>query len=136
MGLTGAQYSRSSSTVTCAQTFPHVRCCHSLTHDVGKIGRNMEEAAGANGGIVNQGDVADRGADARSENAQPRKALLLKPAQAAARVLDRLAVRLKSKADIGAYKLVGTLVPLGHAAVVVRQAHFEGADADTLQPVP
>src|ERR1700676_4849062 len=117
-----------------AQGLPDVDGGHALADYVGKVGGNVEKAAGANSGVMNQGDITDGGANAGTENAQTRKALLLKPAEAAAGILDGLAIGLEGQADVRADQLIGTLVALGHPAVVVRQAHFEGGDADALKP--
>ena len=47
-----------------AEAFPDVVGGHSLAHDVSVVGGYMEEASRADGRVVDQGDVADRGADA------------------------------------------------------------------------
>ncbi len=60
--------------------------------------------------------------------------MLLEPAEAAASVLDGLAIGLEGEADVGADELVGALMAVGHAAVVVRETHFEGGNADALEP--
>ena len=104
--------------------FPDVIGRHALADDVGVVGGNVEKTSGANAFIVNESDVADGGADAGAKDAELRVALLLKPGEAAAGVLDGLAVGLKGEADVGAADLVGALVAAGHAAVVVRHAHF------------
>src|SRR6266851_4361816 len=117
-----------------AETFPDVVGGHALADDVGVIGGDVEEAAGADAFIVNEGDVADGGADAGAEDAKPGVALLLEPVEAATGVLDGLAIGLESEADVGAADLVGPLVAAGHAAVVVGHAHFEDGDAQALNP--
>ncbi len=94
----------------------------------------MEKTAGTYAFVVDEGDVADRGADAGAKDAEPGVALLLEPVEAAAGVLDGLAVGLESQADVGAADLVGAFVTLGHAAVVVGHAHFQDGDAETLNP--
>src|SRR5580704_5490627 len=48
--------------------------------------------------------------------------------------MDSLAVGLEGEANIRAADLVGAFVAFGHAAVVVGHAHFEGGDADALEP--
>jgi hypothetical protein len=60
---------------------------------------------------------------------------LFEPAEAAAGVLDGLAVGLEGEADVRSDELVGALVAFGHAAVVVGEAHFEDGDADALEPL-
>jgi len=117
-----------------AEAFPDVGGGHALADDVGEIGGDVEEAAGADGFVMDQGDVTHGGANAGSEDAEARVALLLEPAEAAARVLDGLAVGLKREADVGAADLVGALVAAGHAAIVIRQGHFERGDAETGDP--
>src|SRR5260370_13423396 len=67
-----------------AKGLPDVGGVHALADDVGKIGGNVEEAASAEGGFVDQSDIADGRADAGAENAETGKTLLLEPAQAAA----------------------------------------------------
>jgi len=54
--------------------------------------------------------------------------------EAAAGVLDGLAVGLEGESDVGAADLVSALVAVGHAAVVVGHTHFENGDAHTLNP--
>src|SRR6266568_3374238 len=90
-----------------AKAFPDVVGGHALADDVGVVSRHVEEAAGADAFVMDEGDVADGGADAGAENSEPSVALLLKPVEAAAAVLDGLAVGLESKSDIGAADLVG-----------------------------
>src|SRR5579864_3931174 len=87
------------------QGFPDMGGGHALADDVGEVGGDVEEAAGADSRVVNQGDVADRGADAGAENSQSGIALLLEPAKAAAGVLDGLAISLEGQADVGADEL-------------------------------
>ena len=118
-----------------AKTLPDVVGGHTLTDDVSVVSGDVEEAAGADGGVVDQGDGTDRGAQAGTKDAEFGVALLLKPAEAAAGVADGLAVGLEGEANIGAADLVGALVALGHAAVVIGHAHFKGGDAETLNPV-
>ena len=117
-----------------AKGFPDMGGGHALADDVSEVGGDVEEAPGAHSGVVHQGDIADGRSDAGAEDAQASKALLLKPAEAAAGVLDGLAVGLEGQPNIGADELVGAFVAFGHAAVVVREAHSEGSDADALQP--
>jgi uncharacterized membrane protein YhiD involved in acid resistance len=62
-------------------------------------------------------------------------ALLLEPVEAAASVLDGLAVGLEREADVWAADLVGALVAVGHAAIVVGHAHLENGDAHALNPM-
>jgi len=118
-----------------AKAFPDVIGGHTLADDVGVVGGDMEEAAGAQAFIVNEGDVADRGADAGAEYAELGIALLLEPMEAATGVLDSLAVGLEGEADVGSADLVGALVALGHAAIVEGHAHLEDGDAQALNPV-
>ena len=118
-----------------SKTFPDVVRGHALADDVGVVGGDVEEAAGADAFIVNEGDVADRGADAGAEDAQLRVALLLEPMETAAGVLDGLAIGLQGEADIGTADLVGALMAAGRAAIVVGHAHFEDSDAHALNPV-
>ena len=118
-----------------AKALPDVVGGHALADDVGVVSRKMEEAAGFDGGVVHKGDVADRGAETGAEDADARVALLLEPAEAAASVMDGLAVGLEREADIGTADLVGALVSEGHAAVVIGHAHFEDRDADALEPL-
>src|SRR5437879_6414758 len=117
-----------------AKAFPDVVSGHALADDVGEVGGHVEEAAGADTFVVDQSDVADRGTDAGAEDAKLGVTLLLEPVKAAAGVLDGLAVGLKGKADVGTAELVGALMAVGHAAVVVRHAHFENGDAEALNP--
>jgi len=106
------------------ETFPDVIGGHALTDDVGVVGGNVEKAAGADAFIVREGDIADRRANAGAEDAELGIALLLEPVEAAAGVLDGLAIGLEGEADIGAADLVGAFVAVGHAAVVVGHAHL------------
>ncbi len=117
-----------------AQAFPNVRGSHALTDNIGEIGGDMEEAAGADRFVMNQGDVSDGGADAGAEDAETVEALLLKPAEATAGVLNGLAVCLEGEANVRAADLVGTLVAAGHAAAVIRQTHLESGDAEPGDP--
>jgi len=117
-----------------AEAFPDVRGGHALADDICEISGDVEETSGADGFVVGQGDVTHGGADAGAEDAEARVALLLKPAEAATRVLHGLAVGLKRKADVGAANLIGALVAAGHAPIVIRQAHLERGDAETLEP--
>jgi len=107
-----------------AKAFPDVIGGHALADDVGVVGGDVEEAAGADAFIVNKSDVADRRADAGAEDAELGVALLLEPVEAAAGVLDGLAVGLQGEADVGSADLVGAFVALGHAAVMVGHAHL------------
>jgi hypothetical protein len=118
-----------------AKAFPDVVCGHTLADDVSVVGGDVEEAAGADAFIMDEGDIANGGADAGAEDAEFCVALLLEPMEAAAGVLDGLAVGLEGEADIGAADLVGALVAVGHASVVIRHAHFEHSDAHALNPV-
>lgn len=117
-----------------AEALPNVIGGHALGDHVGEIRGNVEEAAGMHAGVVHEGDVADAGADAGAKNADTLKALLFEPAQAALGVVDGLAIGLKRETDIGADELVGAFVAANHAAVMIRHAHLEGADAEALQP--
>src|SRR5216684_611736 len=53
-----------------AKAFPDVIGGHALADYVGVVGGDVEEAAGAEAFIVNEGDVADRGADAGAKDAE------------------------------------------------------------------
>ena len=117
-----------------AKAFPDVVGGHALADDIGIVGGDVEEAAGANTFVVHESDVADRGSDAGAEDAELGISVLLEPMEAAARVLDGLAIGLEGEADIGATDLVGALVAVGHAAVVVGHAHFEDSNAKALNP--
>ncbi len=117
-----------------AEAFPDVIGGHALADDVGVIGGDVEEAAGADGKVVDESDVANRGAQTGAENAEFGEALLLEPAEAAAGVLNGLAVGLEGEADVGAADLVGAFVAGGHAAVMIGHAHFEDGDAQALNP--
>src|SRR5216683_1006337 len=118
-----------------AKAFPDVVRGHALANDVSIVGGYVEEAAGANAFLGNEGDVADRGADAGAEDAELGVALLLEPVEAAAGVLDGLAIGLEGEADVGSADLVGAFMALGHAAVVVGHAHLEDGDTQALNPV-
>src|SRR6266851_3072611 len=118
-----------------AKAFPDVVGGHALADDVGVVRGDMEEAAGADAFVMNEGDVADGGADAGAEDAKLGVALLIEPVEAATGVLDGLAIGLEGEADVGAADLVGALVAAGHAAVVVGHAHFKDGDAEALNPV-
>src|SRR5260370_10858982 len=78
--------------------------------------------------------MGDRSVDAGPEYPELGVARRFEPVEAAAGVLDGLAVGLESEADVGATELVGALVALGHAAVVVGHAHLEDGDAEALNP--
>ena len=117
-----------------AKAFPDVIGGHALADDVGVVGGDVEQAAGSDAFIVDEGDVADRGANASAEDAELSVALLLEPVEAAAGVLDGLAVGLEGQADVGAADLVGALVAPGHAAIVVGHAQFQDGDAEALNP--
>ena len=121
--------------VNFAKAFPDMVGGHALADDVGVVGGNVEEAAGAEAFIVDQGYVADGGADAGAEDAELGVALLLEPVEASAGVLDGLAVGLEGEANIRAANLVGALVAVSHAAVMVGHAHFEDRNAHALNPV-
>jgi len=84
---------------------------------------------------VHEGDIADRRADAGTEDAELGIALLFEPVEAPAGVLDGLAIGLEREADIGAPDLVGAFVAVGHAAVVVGHAHLEDGMPRRLNPV-
>jgi len=116
------------------KTLPNVIGGHALADDVGVVGGDVEKAAGANGGIVDQGDVADGRANAGAEDSELGVTLLLEPAEAAAGVLDGLAVGLESEADVGAADLIGALAAMGHAAVVVGQAQLQCGDPEAGNP--
>src|SRR5207247_3987476 len=73
-------------------------------------------------------------AETGAENAEFGEALLFEPAEAAAGILDGLAVGLEGQADIGAADLIGALVAGGHAAVMIGHAHFEDGDSQALNP--
>ena len=118
-----------------AKAFPDVVGGHTLADNVGVVGGDVEEAACADAFVVSEGDIADGRADAGAEDAEFVVALLLEPVEAAASILDRLAVGLESEADIGATDLVGALVAASHAAVVIGHAHLEDGDAQALNPV-
>ena len=118
-----------------AKAFPDMVGGHALADDVGVVGGNVEEAAGAEAFIVDQGYVADGGADAGAEDAELGVGLLLEPVEASAGVLDGLAVGLEGEANIRAANLVGALVAVSHAAVMVGHAHFEDRNAHALNPV-
>src|SRR5215471_1493302 len=107
-----------------AKAFPDVVGGHTSADNVGVIGRNVEEAAGANSRVMDQSYVADGRADARAKDADLGVTLLLEPAEAAPGVQDGLAVGLKREANVRAANLVGALKAAGHAAIVIRQAHF------------
>src|SRR5260370_1145405 len=97
----------------------------------------MREPAGegAGGCRGKEGERAARGAGAGAEAGELGVALRLEPVEAAAGVLNGLAVGLEGEADVGAAELVGAFVALGHAAVVIGHAHFEDGDAEALNPV-
>ena len=118
-----------------AKAFPDVVGGHALADDVGVVGGDVKEAAGANAFVMDESDVADGGSDAGAKDAELGVALLLEPMEAAAGVLDGLAIGLEGEADVGAADLVGAFVALGHAAVVVGHAHFEDGNAQALNPV-
>src|SRR5258708_26072733 len=67
-----------------AKALPDVIGGHALTDDVGIVCGNVEEATGAYAFIVDEGDIANGGADAGAENAELGVGLLLQPVQAAA----------------------------------------------------
>src|SRR5260370_6648107 len=67
-----------------AKAFPDVIGGHALADDVSVIGGDVKEAAGADALVVNEGDVADRGANAGAEDPELRVTLLLEPVEAAA----------------------------------------------------
>jgi hypothetical protein len=117
------------------ETFPDMIGGHALANDVGVVGGDVEEAAGTDAVVVDEGDVADRRADAGAKDAEFGVPLLLKPVEAAAGVLDGLAVGLESEADVWAADLVGALVAASHAAVMVGHAHFEDGDSHALDPM-
>ena len=117
------------------KTFPDVIGGHALADDVGEVGGDVEEAAGANAFIVNESDVTDRRADAGAEDADLPVTLLFEPVEATAGVLDGLAVGLEGETDVRAADLVGAFVALGHAAVVIGHAHLEDGDAQALNPM-
>jgi len=95
----------------------------------------VEEAAGTDGLVVDEGDVADRGTETCAKDAELGVALLFKPAKAAAGVMDGLAIGLEGHANVWAADLVGAFVALDHTTVVVGHAHFEDGDAHALNPV-
>lgn len=78
-----------------AETFPNMIGSHTAADDVGVIRRNVEEAASAHGGVVNQRDGTDGRAEAGAEDGQLGVALLFEPAKAAPSIKNRLAVGLK-----------------------------------------
>jgi hypothetical protein len=117
-----------------AEAFPDVVGGHALADNVSIVSGDVEKAAGMDALVVSEGDIADRGADAGAEDAKPAIALLLEPVEAAAGVLDGLAVGLEGEANIWAADLVGPLVAASHPAVVVGHAHFQHGDAEALNP--
>jgi len=85
--------------------------------------------------VVDEGDVADRRADAGAEDAELGVALLFEQwRQRRASWTDwRLAWRVRPM--LGPQIWSGAFVTLGHAAVVVvGHAHFQDGDAETLNP--
>lgn len=118
-----------------SKTFPDVIGGHALADDVGVVSGKVEEAAGFDGGVMHQGDVTNRRAKACSQDADAGVALLLQPAKAAAGVVDSLAIGLEGQADVRAANLVGALVPLGHAAIMVRHGHLECGNTKSRNPV-
>jgi len=117
------------------ETFPDVVGGHALADDVGVVGGDVEETTGADGFIMDEGDVADGGTETGAEDAELGVALLFEPAKTAAGVLDGLAVGLEGHANVWAADLIGAFVALDHTAVVVGHAHFENSDAHALNPV-
>src|SRR5262249_8494360 len=117
-----------------AEAFPDVVRGHAVGDNIGEIGGYVKEAASVNAFVVHERDVADAGADAGAEDAEPRVALLLEPTENATRVLHGLAIGLESKADVGADELIGALVTGDHAAVVVGHAHLDRGHAEPLNP--
>ncbi len=77
------------------QTLPDVIGGHALADDVGVVGGDVEKASGADAFVVREGDIADRRADAGAEDAEFGVTLLFEPVEAAAGVLDGLAVGLE-----------------------------------------
>ena len=117
------------------ETFPDVVGGDALADDVGVVGGDVEETTGADGFVVDEGDVADGGTETCAEDAELGVALLFEPAKAAAGVLDGLTIGLEGHANVWAADLVGAFVALDHTAVVVGHAHFEDGDAHALNPV-
>jgi hypothetical protein len=117
-----------------AKALPDVVGGHTLADDVGIVGGDVEKTAGADAFVVDESDVANGRSDAGPEDAEFGIALLLKPVEAAASVLDGLAVGLKREADIGATDLVGALMAVGHAVIVIGHAHLEHSDPHALNP--
>src|ERR1700682_3476059 len=118
-----------------AQRLPNMLGGHPLAYHVGKISGHMEKAASADSRVMNKSDVADRRSNAGAENTQTRKSLLLQPAQTAARILDRLPIRLQGQSDIGPDELIRPFMSRRHATIVIGQAQAQNADANALQPL-
>ncbi len=117
-----------------AKAFPDVVSGHALADNVGVVGGEVKETAGLDSRVVHKSDIADGGAEASAEDAQPGVTLLLEPTKATASVLDGLAVGLESQADIWAANLIGAFVALSHSAVVVGHAHLQRGDAEACHP--
>ena len=73
----------------------------------------MQERCRAHGRLVAHGDEADGRADAGAEDAEAVVALLFEPAQGAAHVEDRLAIRLDRQPDIRADEMIGARMARG-----------------------
>ena len=117
-----------------AKAFPYMVCGHALADYVREVGGEVKETASLDSRVVHKRDIADGGAEASAEDAQPRVTLLLEPTKAAASVLDGLAVGLESKTDIRAANLIGAFMAIGHSAVVVGHAHFQRGYAEACHP--
>jgi hypothetical protein len=116
------------------QRFPDIRGGQAGRDHVAEISGNMEESGGAQSRFMGKSEEREARANAGPEQAEAVVALLLKPAQRAAHVQDRLPVGLQREADIRADQMIGTRMSGDGAAVVIWQADFDGGDAQKLQP--
>src|SRR2546421_12646601 len=102
-----------------AETLPDVRRGHALAYDVREIGGHVKKAASPDGGIVDQGDVTNRGSNACAKNAEAGETLLFEPAEAAAGGANRMALVLKRKNQVvGSDVVVRILAPSRGGGVV------------------
>lgn len=103
-------------------------------NDVSEIAGDVKKRGGANERLVRSGDAGNAGAEARAENAKRTVAAHIEPAEAAARVANRLPIGLKSEADVGSDDVVSARMA-GHGAfIVIRQAEAQSRNTETIQP--
>lgn len=82
---------------------------------------------------MNQSEKGKAGADAGTEDAEPRVSLGFEPAEGTADVEDGLTIGLKGEADIGGDEVVGPGMVGNGAAIMIGQAELDGGDSEKVE---